>query len=178
MDNLKKGLALYCIMRAILYPMSKIITISKNSEESVNNIKEIKSFIDKYEAIANDISPKAVRVGLKEGEANFKNGSKINTISLSFGIRGYRADTILLDESVSLSDFGEFSWAIRHINTYARDKESVSMNRDNHFNKSHCIIPLDKAIFSNRRLDPEPCEAHFKWAKEKFDELLSVQATT
>ena len=93
--------ALFCVVRCILFPGSKICIASGNRQQA-NQIlsKIIEDFMINYdwgsENLKNEIS--GYTINANKGEIMFRNGSWIKVVTASDGGRGNRANVLLVDE--------------------------------------------------------------------------------
>ena len=91
--------AVYCVVRCILYPESKIVVTSglKKQANLVITQKIQKELVMKYPRVAHEIAD--IKTGVNECEVIFKNGSTITTCSPTDNSRGYRATLLIVDEA-------------------------------------------------------------------------------
>lgn len=91
-------IAVYCCVRAILYPNSKIIIASATKGQSRLLIsqkidKELKA---KYPNLAREIED--IKTSANESVVIFKNGSTIEAVASNDNSRGYRGNILIIDE--------------------------------------------------------------------------------
>ena len=95
------GVAIFTVVRAILYPSTKIC-IASSTRPQANEVlsKIIDDFLKNYDwgsiNLANEI--KEYTVNNNKGEIIFKNGSWIKVVTASDSGRGNRANIIIIDE--------------------------------------------------------------------------------
>lgn len=91
--------AVYCVVRCILYPETKIVVTSglKKQANLVITQKIQKELVNKYPRIAHEILD--IKTSVNECEVIFKNGSTITTCSPTDNSRGYRANILIIDEA-------------------------------------------------------------------------------
>lgn len=93
-------IAVYCVVRCILYPNTKVIVASgtKTQARLIISSKVVdlynKSFMLRQEIGA----MRNIRVGANNASVTFKNGSKIEAVTSSENARGYRGNILILDE--------------------------------------------------------------------------------
>lgn len=92
-------IAIYCCVRAVLYPGTKICIASGTRGQAVTVLEKIKTEVLprstelKYELVSGDI-----KIVASEAMALFKNGSFIKVVTASDSSRGNRANVLVLDE--------------------------------------------------------------------------------
>lgn len=91
-------IAIYCCVRAILYPNSKIIIASatKGQSKLLISQKIEKELCSKYPNLAREI--KQIKTGANESVVYFKNGSTIEAVVSNDNARGYRGNILVIDE--------------------------------------------------------------------------------
>lgn len=92
--------ALYCIVRSILYPNTNIVLASGVKKQAQLIITEkIVFFFNNYEAVRNEIGDRRnIKSGANETSVSFLNGSKIVAVASNDNARGYRGNILILDE--------------------------------------------------------------------------------
>lgn len=91
--------ALYCIIRCILYPGTKIVVAAGQKSQSMKIVTEkIPEIIEGRPLLKREIE--ALRTGLNEDRPNvsFRNGSWIKVVAATDGARSARANILILDE--------------------------------------------------------------------------------
>lgn len=90
-------ISIYCIIRAVLYPGSKIIVAAgtKGQAKLIVTQKIVKELM-KSDAIAREI--KEVKTSTNEASVLFWNGSTIECVVSNDNARGYRSNMLVLDE--------------------------------------------------------------------------------
>lgn len=91
--------ALYCIVRCILYPGTKIIVAAGQKSQSMKIVTEkIPEIIDGRPLLKREIA--AIKTNMNDDEPNvsFKNGSWIKVVAATEGARSARANILILDE--------------------------------------------------------------------------------
>lgn len=91
--------AIYCVIRAILYPGSKICVASSTRGQSINVLEkilyELKPISPELRA---EIDDKETQINGTKAQIVFKNGSYIKVVTASDTARGNRCNVLLLDE--------------------------------------------------------------------------------
>lgn len=94
-------IALYCIIRCILYPGTKIAVASGTRGQAAKIITEkVVSFYNDYPAIRFEIGDKRknIKDGLNDTHVDFENGSKIMAVTSNDNSRGIRCNILIVDE--------------------------------------------------------------------------------
>lgn len=91
-------ISVYCCVRAILYPNSRIIIASatKGQSKLLISQKIEKELCGKYPNLAREI--KQIKTGANESVVIFKNGSTIEAVASNDNSRGYRGNILVIDE--------------------------------------------------------------------------------
>lgn len=100
-DNKLQGksflLSIFCCVRCILYPGSKVCIAAGTRGQSVNIIEKIKmELLPRSELLKNEIS--TIRISATDSSVIFKNASYIKVVTASDSARGNRANILLVDE--------------------------------------------------------------------------------
>ena len=95
--------ALFCIVRCILYPKTKIVVASATRTQGNEVLlKIIDDFMKNYtwgsENLRREINEKESSVGLNKAVIYFKNGSWIKVVTASDTGRGFRGNVLVCDE--------------------------------------------------------------------------------
>lgn len=90
--------AVFCVVRAILYPGSKIVIASKTRNQSIEilDAKIIKELLPRSPFLQMEI--KDWTINQSKAEINFHNGSYIKVVTASDSARGARANLLIVDE--------------------------------------------------------------------------------
>ena len=90
-------LAVFCCIRCILYPGTKICVAAGTRGQSINILEKIKTeLISNSPLLKNEIS--SIMISSTNAIAEFKNGSYIKVVTASDSARGNRANILLVDE--------------------------------------------------------------------------------
>ena len=90
-------IALYAILKAILYPNIRIVISSATKGQSILMIKQyIRYFANEYDLIANEIEN--INDGISSPSVTFKNGSEIKAVTAADNARGNRCNILILEE--------------------------------------------------------------------------------
>ena len=91
--------ALYCLVRCILFPGTKVVVAAGQKSQSMKIVTEkIPEILDGRPLLKREIS--AIKVNMNDDEPNvsFKNGSWIKVVAATQGARSARANILILDE--------------------------------------------------------------------------------
>lgn len=92
-------IAIYCCVRAVLYPGSKICIASGTRSQSTNILEKIRTeILPKSPELKCELIGGDVKISVSEAIALFKNGSYIKVVTASDSARGNRANVLVLDE--------------------------------------------------------------------------------
>ena len=100
-------LAVYCVVRAILYPGTHIVIASSTRKQAALIISEkiLKELCSMSPMLRREI--KSSKDNQLETSVTFHNGSFIEIVTLSDTARGHRAHVIVIDEGRNILDDGE-----------------------------------------------------------------------
>lgn len=91
--------AVFCVIRAILYPGSKIVVASGTRGQAVNILSKILLELKpRSPALAFEIDEKNTKMNGMNAQIVFKNGSFIKVVTSGDSARGNRANILLIDE--------------------------------------------------------------------------------
>jgi hypothetical protein len=98
-------LALYCVLKAMLYPREKCVVASSSYRQAQFTFDEIIKFYEES-PLLRQATTKAPTKGPNSCEMHLENGSKIICYPLGDGqkIRGARANTLVMDEVAQIPD--------------------------------------------------------------------------
>lgn len=92
-------IAIYCCVRAVLWPGSKICIASGTRGQSTNILEKIRTeILPKSAELRCELKGGDVKITSSEACALFKNGSFIKVVTASDSSRGNRANVLVLDE--------------------------------------------------------------------------------
>ena len=91
--------AVFCCMRAILYPGEKVAIASGTRGQAVNVLEKIQmELIPRSPELAAEIDDKKTKYNGPEARIVFKNGSSIKVVTANDNARGNRAHVLIIDE--------------------------------------------------------------------------------
>lgn len=92
-------IAIYCCVRCVLYPSTKICIASGTRGQAINVLEKIRTeIIPRSPELKCELRGGDVKVVASEAIALFKNGSYIKVVTASDSARGNRANVLVLDE--------------------------------------------------------------------------------
>ena len=91
--------AIFCCIRCILYPGTKICIASGTRGQSINVLEKIQTELrPSSPELCNEIDDKQTKINATNAQIVFKNGSFIKVVTASDNARGNRANILLIDE--------------------------------------------------------------------------------
>lgn len=91
--------AVYCCVRAILYPHTKICVASGTRGQAINILEKIQmELVPKSQELNGEIDWKKTKINNTQGILVFRNGSYIKIVTAGESARGNRAHVLILDE--------------------------------------------------------------------------------
>ena len=92
-------IAIYCCIRAVLYPGSKICIASGTRGQAINVLEKIRTeILPKSAELKRELKGGDIKISASEAIALFNNGSFIKVVTANDGARGNRATILVLDE--------------------------------------------------------------------------------
>ena len=88
--------AIYCLVRAILYPETKIIVASDKLKQAIQVIEKIDDERKKHPNIRREISD--LKTNPNDARVEFHNGSWLKVVASNDNARSHRANVIIVDE--------------------------------------------------------------------------------
>lgn len=89
--------ALFCVVRCILFPESKIVVTSGTKKQGNESLLKIQDdFMKKSPFLCNEIE--FINIGVNDAKCSFKNGSWIRVVTSNDNSRGARANILIVDE--------------------------------------------------------------------------------
>lgn len=87
---------IFCCVRAILFPESKIILCAGNKSQSIEVIEKILDLRNNSPNLAREIEE--IKTGTNDARVIFRNGSWIRAVASNQGARSKRANVVVVDE--------------------------------------------------------------------------------
>lgn len=109
--------AIYCCVRAILYPESKIVIAAGQKSQSREVIEKIVEIMENSPNLVREIEDH--NRGVNDPRVEFHNGSWIKTVTANDGARSRRANVLVVDE-FRMVDFDVINTVLRKFLTAAR----------------------------------------------------------
>lgn len=110
--------AIYCIVRCILYPGTKIIIASGTKGQAVEVIEKIRDIWNNSSNLKREISD--IKTGVNDARVDFHCGSWIRVVAANDNARSKRANLILVDE-FRMVDFSVITKVLRKFLTAPRN---------------------------------------------------------
>ena len=93
--------AVFCCIKCILYPSSKIVIVSKTRNQANEVLEKIaKELIPNSSLLANEINLRSMIISGQKAQIEFKNTSYIKVATANDNSRGNRATVLVVDEYV------------------------------------------------------------------------------
>lgn len=145
--------AIYCVIRAVLYPGTKICIASGTRGQAILVLEKIlQELVPRSEELRAEIDWKETKVNNTIGQIVFKNTSVIKVVTASDSSRGNRCNVLLLDEFRLISK-DVIDTILRKFLTYRRLPDYVKLTdeeKKNEYNKEkNLTIYLSSAYFKD-----------------------------
>ena len=151
--------SLYCVVRCILYPGTKICIASGYKSQSLECIQKIKEdFMKNYSWGSSNLRAEISDISdnINNAHCEFKNGSWIKIVSSSDSARHNRANIIIVDE-FRMVDLTIINTVLRKFLTAPRTPGYSSNPKYKHLAERNCEIYMSSAWFTS----------HWSYAKLK-----------
>ncbi|HPE08194.1 MAG TPA: hypothetical protein PLT28_00480 [Saprospiraceae bacterium] len=112
-------LAIFCLVRAILYPGTLICVASKQRKQALEVLDKIKAMMFVSPNIGLEIDLTDMSWAVNDAHIGFRNGSRITVVTASDSARGYRAHVVIIDEYVRV-DRDVINSVLKHLNAEPR----------------------------------------------------------
>lgn len=140
-------LAIFCCIRCILYPGTKIVVVSGTRGQATNILEKIRDeLIPKSELLKNEIDN--VRISPSKAEIIWKNGSTIKVATASDNSRGMRSNILLVDE-YRMVDKSVIDTVLRRFVSSPRMPEYLHKKKYAHLKERNKEIYLSSAYFAS-----------------------------
>lgn len=145
--------AIYCVIRAVLYPGTKICIASGTRGQAILVLEKIlQELVPRSEELRAEIDWKETKVNNTIGQIVFKNTSVIKVVTASDSSRGNRCNVLLLDEFRLISK-DVIDTILRKFLTYRRLPDYVKLTdeeKKTEYNKEkNLTIYLSSAYFKD-----------------------------
>ena len=88
--------AIFCCVRCILYPETKIIVAAGNKSQGIEILEKIQDMRNNSSNLSREIDE--LKTGANDARCTFKNGSWIRVVASNQGARSKRANVVVVDE--------------------------------------------------------------------------------
>lgn len=140
-------LAIFCCVRCILYPGTKICIASGTRGQSINVLEKVKlELVKKSPLLANEIETLAIQA--TNAYIDFKNGSSIKVVTASDSARSNRANILLVDE-FRMVNKDTISTVLRRFLTAHRMPAYLHNPKYSHLKERNKEIYLSSAFFKS-----------------------------
>lgn len=147
MDNTLQGksylTAIFCIVKCILYPGTKIVIASQNLKTSIKIISEkIQEMYDNSPNLQREICE--IKTGANDPGVKFNNGSWIKITTATQGSRGSRATLLVVDE-FRMVDLDVITSVLRKFLTAIRSPKYLEKKEYEHLKERSQEVYLSSA---------------------------------
>lgn len=146
--------AIYCVIRCILWPETKIVVASKNMKQAREVIEKIDDLKKNLPNLAREISD--LSTSSNDPRVEFHNGSWIKVVASNDGARSKRANCIIVDEFVKV-DLDIINKVLRKFLTAPRQPKYLNKPEYAHLQERNKEIYLSSAWY----------QFHWSWNKFK-----------
>lgn len=136
--------SIYCCVRAILYPETKIIIASGTKGQSREVIEKIDDLRKNSPNLAREISD--LRTSTNDARVEFHNGSWIKIVASNDGARSKRANLLIVDE-FRMVDFAIISKVLRKFLTAPRSPKYLEKDEYKHLKERNKEIYLSSCWY-------------------------------
>lgn len=149
-------LAVFCCIRCILYPGTKVCIASGTRGQSVNILEKIQNeLVPKSPLLKNEIVPNGIQISGGKAVIIFKNTSYIKVVTARDSARGNRANILLVDE-FRMVDQDTINTILKKFLTTPRMPGYIHMPEYSHLKERNKEIYLSSAYFKSH------------WSYQKF----------
>ena len=144
-------IALYCVVRCILFPGSKIVVASGVKSQALEIITKINDeFLKNYswgsQNLRNEILD--ISTSINNAHCDFKNGSYIHIVTSNDNARHNRANVIVVDE-FRMVDLNTINTVLRKFLTAPRQPGYLSKPEYAHLQERNCEIYASSAYYQS-----------------------------
>jgi hypothetical protein len=136
--------SIYCCVRAILYPETKIIIASGTKGQSREVIEKIDDLRKNSPNLAREISD--LRTSTNDARVEFHNGSWIKIVASNDGARSKRANLLIVDE-FRMVDFAIISKVLRKFLTAPRSPKYLEKDEFKHLKERNKEVYLSSCWY-------------------------------
>jgi len=146
--------AIYCVIRCILWPETKIVVASGNMKQAKQVIEKIQELRQNSPNLAREISD--LSTSANDPKVDFHNGSWIKVVASNEGARSARANCIIVDE-FRMVDLDIINKVLRKFLTAPRQPKYLNKPQYAHMQERNKEIYLSSAWY----------QFHWSWIKLK-----------
>lgn len=146
--------AIFCCVRCILFPESKIIVAAGQKSQAIEVLEKIDELRRKSHNLAREIDE--LKTGANDARCNFKNGSWIRVVASNQGARSKRANVIVVDE-FRMVDKTIIDTVLRKFMTAPRQPKYLEKPEYSHLKERNKELYLSSCWFKH----------HWSWDKVK-----------
>lgn len=139
--------AIFCVVRCILYPETKICVCSKNRKQATEVLEKITTILMPNSANLR-MEIKTVVINQADAYIEFKNGSRIKVVTASDSGRGARANILIVDE-FRLVDLNVINTVLRKFLTAPRQPKYLNNPKYSHLIERNKEIYMSSAWFQS-----------------------------
>lgn len=144
-------IALYCVVRCILYPGTKIVVASGVKSQALEIITKIndeflKNFSWGSQNLRNEIED--ISTSINNAHCDFKNGSYIHIVTSNDNARHNRANIIVVDE-FRMVDLNTINTVLRKFLTAPRQPGYLNKPEYEHLQERNCEIYASSAYYQS-----------------------------
>lgn len=149
-------LAVFCCVRCILYPGTKVVIASGTRGQSLNILEKIKiELFPRSPLLRNEIED--IKLSASNAYVLFKNGSSIKVVTASDSARGNRATILLVDE-FRMVDKETIGTVLRKFLTDARHPGYIDNPKYQHLIERNKEIYLSSAYYKDNWSYDKVCD--------------------
>ena len=146
--------AIFCCVRAILFPESKIILAAGNKSQSIEVIEKILDLKNNSPNLAREIED--IKTGSNDARVVFRNGSWIRCVASNQGARSKRANIVVVDE-YRMVDKDIIDGVLRKFMTAPRQPKYLEKPEYKHLQERNKELYLSSCWYKH----------HWSWDKTK-----------
>lgn len=139
--------SIFCVVRCILYPETKICVCSKNRKQATEVLEKITTILMPNSANLR-LEIKTVVINQADAFIEFKNGSRIKVVTASDSGRGARANILIVDE-FRLVDLNVINTVLRKFLTAPRQPKYLNNPKYAHLIERNKEIYMSSAWFQS-----------------------------
>lgn len=139
--------AIFCVIRCILYPETKICVASKNRKQATEVLEKITTILMPNSANLR-MEIKTVVINQADAYIEFHNGSRIKVVTAADSGRGSRANILIIDE-FRMVDLNIINTVLRKFLTAPRQPKYLNKKEYSHLSERNKEIYMSSAWFQS-----------------------------